>query len=85
MIAVPEPPAAATGSTSAAPSTGDLVWYKSSFSGASGDCVEVALTSDRVLVRDSESPGGPLLSFTFTQWDCFLEGVRRGEFDALRG
>jgi predicted secreted Zn-dependent protease len=70
MIAVPEPPAA-----------DHVVWRKSSLSGANGNCVEVALTPRQVLVRDSEDPSGPLLTFTFAQWECFIEGVRRGEFN----
>ncbi len=82
MIAVPEPPAAATLSASGKPSVDHVVWRKSSLSGANGDCVEVAVTPGQVLVRDSEDPCGPLLSFTRAQWNCFLEGVRRGEFDS---
>jgi hypothetical protein len=38
------------------------VWRKSSFSGAIGNCVEMAnLPSGRVAVRDSKNPGGPAL------------------------
>ncbi len=55
-------------------------WRKSSLSGT-GNCVEVAVEGGRVLVRDSEDPTGPRLNFTAAQWDCFIAGVRAGEFD----
>ncbi|MCX4452211.1 DUF397 domain-containing protein [Streptomyces sp. NBC_01340] len=36
-------------------STTELVWFKSSYSGSSGDsCVEVAVTRQAVCVRDSK-------------------------------
>ncbi|RJO79296.1 DUF397 domain-containing protein [Nocardia panacis] len=57
-------------------------WFKSSHSGASGDCVEVAhLSGGRVGVRDSNNPGGPALVFTPSEWDAFLAGARDREFD----
>ncbi|WP_308206499.1 DUF397 domain-containing protein [Actinomadura luteofluorescens] len=38
------------------------VWRKSSYSGGTGgECVELAVVSGRVLVRDSKDSGGPLL------------------------
>lgn len=60
----------------------EVVWRKASKSGQSGQCVEVAVPGDgRVLVRDSKDPGGPVLSFTPGEWDAFLDGAKRGEFD----
>ena len=56
-------------------------WRKSSTSQAT-DCVEVALGSgERVLVRDSKDPTRAVLNFTRAEWEAFLTGVRRGEFD----
>jgi hypothetical protein len=55
-------------------------WHKSSHSGANG-CVEVAHGDDRVAVRDSKDPSGPVLLFTPHEWRAFLDGVRDGEFD----
>jgi hypothetical protein len=56
-------------------------WRKSSAS-AMNDCVEVAFASaDRILVRDSKAPEGPVLEFTDSEWNAFLTGVRSGEFD----
>lgn len=65
-------------------SAGDSLgpWIKSSLSGYAGDCVEVAgLTGDRIRVRDSKDPKGPVLNFTTSEWDAFIGGVYNGEFD----
>jgi len=56
-------------------------WRKSSRSGAS-NCVEVAIVSATVLVRDSKNPNGSPLSFTHEQWTTFLESIKSGVFDA---
>jgi Domain of unknown function (DUF397) len=58
-----------------------LDWRKSSASGSSGECVEVACTGPSVLVRDSSQPSGALLAFTPAQWSAFLNLVRGGEPD----
>ena len=39
-----------------------IVWHTSSYSAGHGDCVEVASTPERVLVRDSKDPQGPALT-----------------------
>jgi Domain of unknown function (DUF397) len=60
------------------------VWRKSTRSGTNG-CVEVALDTTEVAVRDSKQQGsGPVLLFTAHEWDAFLAGVRNGEFDRAR-
>jgi hypothetical protein len=48
-----------------------LVWRTSSRCD-SGTCVEVAVTDDRVLMRHSDDPDGPRLTFTHAQWAEFL-------------
>jgi Domain of unknown function (DUF397) len=53
-----------------------LVWRTSSRCD-SGSCVEVAVTDDRVMLRDSLDPGGPRLILTRTEWAEFLAWVRR--------
>jgi len=58
------------------------VWRKSTYSGESY-CVEAASTDDRILVRDSKDPSGPVLSFIPDEWFAFIEGVKVGEFDDL--
>jgi predicted secreted Zn-dependent protease len=55
-----------------------IEWRKSLMSG-SGNCVEVAFVGQSVLVRHSQDRGATL-SFTLSEWDAFLAGVRNGEF-----
>ena len=60
----------------------NMVWKKSTKSGSNGgQCVEVASDADNIHVRDSKDPHGPVLTFTPAEWDAFLDGARRGEFD----
>jgi hypothetical protein len=58
-------------------------WRKSTMSSAGDNCVEVAFATDgHVGVRDSKEQGlGPVLEFTPSEWDAFLDGVEKGEFD----
>ena len=60
-----------------------LRWHKSAASG-SGNCVEVAATRERVLVRDTKDRNGPVLSFTAAEWSAFLAGVADGAFSHER-
>lgn len=46
-------------------------------------CVEVAVKSDGVAVRDSKNPEGPKLFFTNEEWDAFVKGVKSGEFELV--
>jgi hypothetical protein len=59
----------------------DGVFRKSSLSGGSG-CVAVAkFTDNSVKIRDTKDKEGPVLSFTKQEWEAFLGGVKRGEFE----
>ncbi|WP_280507076.1 DUF397 domain-containing protein [Nocardia flavorosea] len=59
-------------------------WFKSSYSGGSQDCVEVAfIEGDSVGVRDSKARSGPALSFTPAAWEAFTSNTRSGQFDRL--
>ncbi|WP_406312140.1 DUF397 domain-containing protein [Streptosporangium sp. NBC_01639] len=58
-----------------------LVWHKSSSSGQTGNCVEVAhLPEGGRAVRDSKNPDGPILCFSPDEWQSFVVGVKDGEF-----
>ncbi|MFF8790303.1 DUF397 domain-containing protein [Streptomyces sp. NPDC015125] len=52
-------------------------WFKSSYSAANNECVEVAWAGTRVAVRDSKDPGGPALAFPAAAFAAFVDGVRR--------
>ncbi|MYX40284.1 DUF397 domain-containing protein [Streptomyces sp. SID89] len=48
-------------------------FWKSSYSGQEGNCVEVADTTDHGrAVRDSKQPDGPLLTVSGESWRAFL-------------
>lgn len=67
------------------PSFSDARFFKSSFSPPrDGGCVEVAMDEDRIAVRDSKDPDGGILVFNRREWNAFIEGVKRGEFDLNR-
>ena len=53
-------------------------WYKSSYSGGSGDnCLEVTRAFPDVMpVRDSKTPHGPKLVFRATAWSAFVEDLK---------
>jgi hypothetical protein len=55
-------------------------WVKSSYSGNSGQCVEVARNLPGIVaVRDSKDPNGPALVFTPDEWVAFTRGIVAGE------
>jgi len=58
-------------------------WYKSTKSGYNGSCVEVGeLRSEQVCVRDTKAHGaGPVLVFSYAEWNAFLSKVKRGDLD----
>jgi hypothetical protein len=46
------------------PPSSRAAWRTSSYSGANGNCVQVASTApDTIAVRDSQDPRGPRLAF----------------------
>ena len=57
-------------------------WRTSSYSGSNGDCVEVADSGARVLVRDTRDRGGPVLAFRPGAWRRFAGQVKAGALPA---
>ena len=62
-----------------------LRWQRS---GRGDDAVEVAFVDAPaepggvwVLMRVAADPGGRILVYDRNEWECFLDGVRGGEFD----
>lgn len=59
-------------------------WFKSSDSTPSDNCVEAAFADDgsgAVAVRNSKDPRQVTVVFNAGEWDAFLAGAKRGEFD----
>jgi hypothetical protein len=51
-------------------------WRKSSYSGQSGNCVEVARNlPELVAVRDSKKPGGAQLVVSHEAWRVFIRKI----------
>ncbi|WP_121710577.1 DUF397 domain-containing protein [Streptomyces sp. E5N91] len=50
-----------------------LAWFKSSYSGTEGgDCVEVAVSTAVVHVRDSKAAAGPVVTVSPNAWAGFV-------------
>ncbi|MPZ61919.1 MAG: DUF397 domain-containing protein [Propionibacteriales bacterium] len=59
-------------------------WLKSRYSGAQGNCVELArLPTGEVMMRNSRDPDGPALVYTGAELAAFIAGAKDGEFDGL--
>lgn len=68
------------------PSDFDLTgveWQRSSHSGGSGNCVEVAAVDGYILTRDSKNPGQSPHVYTPPEVAAFFAGVKDGQFDHL--
>lgn len=61
------------------PELARAAWRASSYSAASGNCVEIAsLPTGRRAVRDSKNTTGPILILPLAEWSAFIAGVRAG-------
>ena len=49
-----------------------LHWHKSTYSGDSSNCVEIATASSAIHIRDSKNPTGPHLTLQPVAWAEFL-------------
>jgi Domain of unknown function (DUF397) len=46
-----------------------------------GSCVRVARTGEAILMGDTKNPDGDVLTYTVSEWQDFVMGVKRGDFD----
>ena len=52
-------------------------WFKSSYSGANGQCVEAKRTASGAVVRDTKNNGtGPEIAFLAKAWTAFLNRIK---------
>lgn len=58
-------------------------WMKAQKSNGSGACVEARRTHGAIEVRNSKKPELGSVFFTFAEWDAFLDGAKKDEFDVL--
>ncbi|MCC9310429.1 DUF397 domain-containing protein [Kitasatospora sp. RB6PN24] len=57
----------------------EVSWFKSSYSNANSECVEVAHAAGvAVPVRDSKDPSGPSLVFPENSWGAFIGEIKAG-------
>ncbi|AWN26899.1 DUF397 domain-containing protein [Streptomyces sp. NEAU-S7GS2] len=53
--------------------TTELAWFKSSYSGSSGDdCIEIATSPTTIHIRDSKDKAGPQLAVPAGAWAAFV-------------
>lgn len=57
-------------------------WFKSGDSGGDSDCVEVCyLPGGVVAVRNSKNPDAGTLYFTDSEFNAWVGGAKKGDFD----
>ncbi|MGW2028901.1 DUF397 domain-containing protein [Streptomyces sp. NPDC001811] len=56
-----------------------LHWHKSTYSGDSSNCVEIATTPTTVHIRDSKTPTARHLTLASSTWADFLPHLRAGQ------
>ena len=62
----------------------DSSWIMSSRStGNGGSCVQARRHAGLIEVRNSKNPDAGTVRFTTEEWDSFLDGAKKGEFDQL--
>ncbi len=59
-------------------------WVKATASNDTGSCVEMRRQVDLIEVRDTKDGAtGPTLRFTSAEFEAWLDGAKKGEFDHL--
>lgn len=59
-----------------------IQWRHSGRCSAESACVEVAFAGERVLMRNSREPDGPVAAFSRAEWADFLAAVKDDQFSA---
>ena len=57
----------------------DSLTWRSSSTGVGA--IELAFTDDWVLMRVAADPDSRVLVYDHFEWECFLDGAKKGEFD----
>lgn len=57
----------------------NVKWRTSSRSGSGSNCVEVAVTTESVGIRDSKNRQGPQLEFDAARFAAFVVGLKGGD------
>jgi hypothetical protein len=60
-----------------------LVWVKSEYSTAYGECIEVASAPGKIAIRDSKDPDGLILLCTPANFRTFVDNTRNGKIGGL--
>jgi Domain of unknown function (DUF397) len=60
-----------------------MIWRKSTYSAANGDCVEVAERNDVVLLRNSNRPEAGTLTLDRSAVAAFIAECAAGELDEM--
>lgn len=53
-------------------------WRKSSYSATAEACVEVSLTAERALIRDTKDRDGGTVRLPYAAWSALLAHVKQG-------
>lgn len=61
-------------------SSTDTPWRTAVKSGGE-NCIQVARRDSVIMIAHSKHPRGPILSYTLQEFDAFLDGAKKGEFD----
>lgn len=59
----------------------DEEFKKSSLCPACRDCVGVAYKNEVIAVRNTQDSSKTTLTFTRDEWEAFIGGVKKGDFD----
>lgn len=49
-----------------------------------GNCVQVALKGDMVVIGKEKNPNGLYLTYTWAEWKAFVESIKQGGFEDLK-